>query len=116
MRIRPTLLVLFTALLVLSCSKSFDYRITGKVESLPQVKKLFLIGVTKEKIAECCKKHGFMDFEFCDSFEEAIDKSYEAAEDGDCVLLSPACASWDMFKSYEQRGEIFKEYVQGLKE
>lgn len=81
-----------------------------------KVKKLFLIGVTKEKIAECCKKHGFMDFEFCDSFEEAIDKSYEAAEDGDCVLLSPACASWDMFKSYEQRGEIFKEYVQGLKE
>lgn len=43
MRIRPTLLVLFTALLVLSCSKSFDYRITGKVEGLPQVKKLFLI-------------------------------------------------------------------------
>ncbi|MBO4849281.1 MAG: AhpC/TSA family protein [Prevotella sp.] len=43
MRIRPTLLILFTALLALSCSQSFDYRITGKVDGLPQVKKIYLI-------------------------------------------------------------------------
>jgi UDP-N-acetylmuramoylalanine--D-glutamate ligase len=48
--------------------------------------------------------------------EEAIDYLYSEAESGDCVLLSPASASWDMFKSYEQRGDIFKEYVRNLSE
>ena len=53
---------------------------------------------------------------FADSLEEAIDIAYDTAEDGEAVLLSPACASWGMFDNYEQRGERFKEYVRGLKE
>lgn len=81
-----------------------------------KVKKLALIGVTAKKIAESCDKIGFHDYVFCDSLEEAIDRCYEAAESGDCVLLSPACASWDMFKSYEQRGDLFKDYVRKLPE
>ena len=56
----------------------------------------------------------FKNYEVADTFEKAIDLCVENAEDGDCVLLSPACASWDMFKSYEQRGEIFKDYVKNL--
>jgi len=76
-----------------------------------RVKKLVLIGVTANKIAECCDKHGFKDYCFADTFENAIEICKETAEEGDCVLLSPACASWDMFTSFEQRGEIFKETV-----
>jgi len=81
-----------------------------------KVQKLVLIGQTREKIAECAKKHGFHDIVLCDSLEEAIDVCYENAKPGEAVLLSPACASWGMFKNYEQRGDIFKEYVRGLSE
>ncbi len=81
-----------------------------------KVKKLVLIGQTREKIAECAKAHGFLDYVFADSLEEAIDISYESAMPGEAVLLSPACASWGMFDNYEQRGDIFKEYVRGLAE
>ena len=81
-----------------------------------KVRKLVLIGQTREKIAECARKHGFNEIVLCDSLEEAIDVCYENAKAGEAVLLSPACASWGMFKNYEQRGEVFKEYVRGLRE
>jgi len=43
-----------------------------------------------------------------------VDICAENAKDGDAVLLSPACASWGMFDNYEQRGRLFKEYVNAL--
>ena len=81
-----------------------------------KIKKLVLMGVTKDAIAACCDKHGFKDYEFASSLEEAIDICYKNAEAGDAVLLSPACASWDMFPSYEVRGTEFKDYVRSLPE
>lgn len=81
-----------------------------------KVKLLVLIGQTREKIAECAQKHGFTDYVFADSFEEAMDLCVKHACPGDAVLLSPACASWGMFPNYEVRGQMFKEYVAGLKE
>ena len=81
-----------------------------------KVRKLVLIGETKGKIAFCAKLHGFLDYVFADSLEEAVDICSEEAEPGEAVLLSPACASWDMFTSYEERGRIFKELVYNLKE
>ncbi len=80
------------------------------------VKLLVLIGQTKEKIAECAKKHGFTNYVFKDSFEEALEFCTESARSGDAVLLSPACASWDMFPNYETRGKKFKEYVYKITE
>ncbi len=79
-----------------------------------KVKKLVLIGQTREKIADCARAHGFTEIVLCDSLEEAIDVCYANAAEGDAVLLSPACASWGMFKNYEERGRIFKEYVRAL--
>ena len=81
-----------------------------------KVKKLVLIGQTREKIAETAAEHGFMDYVFAETLEEAITICYENAVEGDAVLLSPACASWGMFPNYEVRGKIFKEFVLGLKE
>lgn len=81
-----------------------------------KVKKLVLIGQTREKIADCAKKHDFTDIIMCDSLEEAIDVCYNQAVAGEAVLLSPACASWGMFKNYEERGDIFKAYVRSLSE
>lgn len=79
-----------------------------------RVKWLVLIGQTREKIAECARAHGFDRIRFADTYEECLKLCTELAEEGDAVLLSPACASWGMFKNYEERGDIFKEYVRGL--
>lgn len=78
------------------------------------VKHLVLIGETAEQIAEAARKKGFLNLTFADSLQEAVRLAAGVAAEGDAVLLSPACASWDMFKSYEQRGELFKEYVMSL--
>lgn len=80
-----------------------------------KVKKLVLLGQTANIIAETAKKYGFEDIVFVDSLLEAVKVSTEIAEAGDAVLLSPACASWGMFDNYEQRGDMFKEYVRQLK-
>ncbi|MDE6064439.1 MAG: UDP-N-acetylmuramoyl-L-alanine--D-glutamate ligase, partial [Lachnospiraceae bacterium] len=81
-----------------------------------KVKSLVLLGQTREKIAVCAKKHGFTNIQMADTFKEAFDLCVKTAKSGDAVLLSPACASWGMFKNYEERGRIFKEYVNALKE
>lgn len=80
-----------------------------------KVKKLVLIGATAKKIADTCRRLGFTDYVFADSLEEAVDICRREAQSGEAVLLSPACASWDMFESYEQRGDLFKEMVRKLK-
>ena len=73
-----------------------------------------LLGATREKIAETAKSCGFHNIIFAETLEEAVQICAEKAVSGDAVLLSPACASWDMFPSYEVRGELFKEYVRNL--
>mgnify|MGYP005958551293 CR=1 FL=1 len=79
-----------------------------------KVRFLVLIGDTKEKIAKAARSVGFNDIIMADNLKEAVQICHGKANAGDAVLLSPACASWDQFKSYEQRGELFKEYVRAL--
>ncbi len=79
-----------------------------------KVKLLVLLGVTADQIERTARNHGFSNIVRVESLEEAVKVCAGNAASGDAVLLSPACASWDMFKSYEQRGELFKEYVNRL--
>ncbi len=81
-----------------------------------KVKKLVLIGQTREAIAACAQKCGYPkeNILFAESFREAFDLCVKEACAGDAVLLSPACASWGMFPNYEVRGDQFKEYVNSL--
>ena len=79
-----------------------------------KVRYLVLIGQTRDKIAECAKKHGLTDIMYAEDMQEAVQVWASYANAGDYVLLSPACASWGMFKNYEERGRIFKECVNNL--
>lgn len=79
-----------------------------------KVQKLVLIGATKEKIAQAAAEKGFSDLVRCGTLEEAVAYCHTHARPGDAVLLSPACASWDMFPNYEERGRIFKETVRSF--
>ncbi len=81
-----------------------------------KVKWLVLIGQTAQKIADCAKRHGFNSIIFEENLQDAVAYCHENALDGDAVLLSPACASWGQFDNYEQRGDMFKEYVRSYKE
>lgn len=76
-----------------------------------KVKYVVVIGSTKEEIINTCKKYNFENVESAITLSEAMHMAYENAVPGDCVLLSPACASWDMFKSYEDRGNMFKDFA-----
>lgn len=79
-----------------------------------KVRKLVLIGQTKENIAAACDIIGFTDYVFAETLEDAVAICAKEAKDGDCCLLSPACASWGMFKNYQQRGTMFKQLVKKL--
>ena len=79
------------------------------------VKKLLLFGRDAHIIAESADKFGFNDYENFSTLDECVERANELAQSGDTVLLSPACASWDMYESYERRGEHFKRCVEKLK-
>ncbi|MEW6556982.1 MAG: UDP-N-acetylmuramoyl-L-alanine--D-glutamate ligase [Elusimicrobiota bacterium] len=82
------------------------------------VKQIFAIGEAKEKISSQLKgeKEGGCSAEIIllDNIENAVIESYKIATAGDIVLLSPACASFDQFKNYEERGRFFKQVVKNL--
>lgn len=79
-----------------------------------KVRLLVLLGQTADKIEACARRHGFNDIVRVDSLEAAVKVCAARAHEGDAVLLSPACASWGMFKNYEERGRLFKDYVHQL--
>lgn len=81
-----------------------------------KVKKLVLIGQTAQMIADAAFRQDFHEVAFAKDLKEAVAMCADIAVPGEAVLLSPACASWGMFDNYEQRGDLFKEYVGELGE
>lgn len=79
-----------------------------------KVRRLVLIGQTREKIAEEARRLGFTNITLAEDLKEAVEICAREAKPGEAVLLSPACASWGQFDNYEQRGRKFKEYVRAL--
>ena len=78
-----------------------------------RARRLVLIGADAETIER--ELGGDAQTLRADSMGDAVRKAREAARPGDIVLLAPACASFDMFKSFEHRGEVFKEAVEGMR-
>ena len=75
-----------------------------------------LVGEATGDFIDAFERTGYTDYVCADSFEDAVAKAREMAQSGDVVLLSPACASWDMFDNFEQRGDLFKELVKDYAE
>ncbi|MBK5244084.1 MAG: UDP-N-acetylmuramoyl-L-alanine--D-glutamate ligase [Eubacteriaceae bacterium] len=75
------------------------------------VKRLIVLGVTANDLIRAANQKGFTNIKRVGNYEEAVAFAKAEAEPGDTVLLSPACASWDMYDNYEIRGRVFKELV-----
>jgi UDP-N-acetylmuramoylalanine--D-glutamate ligase len=76
-----------------------------------KVKYVVLFGETKEIIKEALNRQGYSNYTIVENLEEAVKKAYEVSTSDDKILLSPACASWDMYSSFEERGKHFKEII-----
>lgn len=94
-----------------SKSQSFDEFVTYLN---PAVKEMILLGRDAHFIEEAARKAGYTNIVYCKDMDDCVRQANKDAEPGDNVLLSPACASWDMYQNFEQRGEHFKDCVYRL--
>jgi len=95
--------------------KGSDFSFLSECVVNSSVRKVMLIGQVRDIIKGALARRGFDSVGMADSLEECVKKAFFEAVAGDTVLLSPACASLDMFKNYEQRGEVFAAQVEKLK-
>jgi UDP-N-acetylmuramoylalanine--D-glutamate ligase len=79
-----------------------------------RAKAVITYGQSKSILAERGRDAGVPAVQVVDDLEEAVNRAAGLAQDGDVVLLSPACASWDQYTSFEERGSIFKQAVHRL--
>ena len=95
--------------------KGSDYTVLNDLLR-QRVKRVYTIGAAAGKIESqiVSPKSGNVEVVHAETLENALRKANAVAEPGDVVLLAPACASFDQFKNYEQRGQVFKEIVRGL--
>lgn len=85
------------------------------IPSLKKVKGVIAFGQTADKILDAAREAGINLLKRVDNVEKAVIAAYDMSSEGDVLLLSPACASWDQFKTFEQRGDMFVESVHKLK-
>ncbi|MCL2235085.1 MAG: UDP-N-acetylmuramoyl-L-alanine--D-glutamate ligase [Defluviitaleaceae bacterium] len=79
-----------------------------------RVKVFIVLGETADALIETCRAHNFDNYERANTLKDAVNLASARAEVGDAVLLSPACAAFDMFDDFEQRGRVFKQFVREL--
>ena len=79
------------------------------------VKSIVLYGETKYLLADAARKAGIKEIVIVNTLQEAVPRAYELTEPGDVILFSPACASWDQFRTFEERGDYFVRFVEELK-
>lgn len=79
-----------------------------------KVKRMVLVGATASQIEETAESQGYYSTVRVGDYDEAVKVASECAAPGDVVLLSPACASWDMFDNFEIRGQVFKDLVKRI--
>lgn len=79
------------------------------------VKSIVLYGETRYLLADAARKAGVKDIVIVNTLQEAVPRAYELTEPGDVLLFSPACASWDQFRTFEDRGDYFVKFVKELK-
>jgi len=91
--------------------KGGDFRVLKKIFK-KKVKHLVLIGETKNKFRQVL--NGSFSYEDAGSMEDAVERAVQKAQSGDVILLSPGCASFDMFGDFAERGNRFKEIVKRL--
>jgi UDP-N-acetylmuramoylalanine--D-glutamate ligase len=94
---------------------NFD-QLSAEVKGSPYITHAILLGQTASQIEESLRRNGFFAYTNAYSLEDAVLKAGSQAVPGGNVLFSPACASFDMFRDYEQRGAVFKEIVRGIQE
>ena len=93
---------------------SFD-PLVEEIVKTPLIENCVLIGATADQIESALRKAGYESIYRAGSMEEAVALCRGLSKPGGNVLLSPACASFDMFEDYEQRGRVFKDFVRQLR-
>jgi len=94
--------------------KHTDFLPFAREISASLIHTVVLIGQTAPQIEQALKNVGFASIRHADGFKEAVLLCRDIASPGENVLLSPACASFDMFSDFEERGRIFKQIVEQL--
>ena len=85
--------------------------------NLPKnIENIAIFGQTKQKIAFSAKKYGYQNFQIFSSLKDATEYCFKVSRQNDIVLLSPACASFDCFSNYKERGNVFKKIVEEIAE
>ena len=79
-----------------------------------KIRNIVVVGQTKAKIISAAERAGLSNVYEAKTFKEAVYLAKDLAKEGEAVLLSPACASFDMFSSYEERGRVFAKLVREL--
>jgi len=103
-----------TVLIAGGMDKGSDFSDVAKIMS-GKVKALILLGETKLALKREAEKVGIEHIVLVEDMEQAVNTAYDVSEQGDAILLSPACASWDMYADFEARGAHFETCVKALK-